>query len=101
MAYRVKLSTRAEGTFKRLKPEHQQLVGDWILDLMNDPHGLGRKVVSPPFPPGGLMINFEDTTSSEDFTFSFTIFYTIDEKGQVVQLSAIGFAEHPRESDWP
>jgi len=76
-----------------------KLVGEQILDLMSNPHGLGRPAVSPPYPPGGMVINFEFKTYG--YIYAFSILYNVNEIDGVIEISGIGHSEHSRDEEWP
>jgi hypothetical protein len=59
MAYDVILTLKAERQFNALAPSLQEVVESRLIDLSLSPTSYARPVVSPPYPPGGVVFEFD------------------------------------------
>ena len=74
MEYQIELSEKATLALNSLPVWLQQVVEVHLLDLARSPSVLSRPVVSPPYPPGGMMSEF-DHGPLDDVLHHFAIFF--------------------------
>jgi hypothetical protein len=85
MVYKIVLTKKAESERDRLSPELSQIVNAKLKELAKDPTSMSRKTVSPPYPPGGMMREFDAITPDGVMHYFVALFYfSQDEKSLIV-----------------
>lgn len=74
MAYEIRLDEKAEADLNNLPVWLQGPVENHLVDLANKQSVLGRKAVSPPYPPDG-MISEKHIEIGDRTSYQVTIFY--------------------------
>jgi hypothetical protein len=98
MSYAITLSPRARRRLNTVPKSLVQLVGEELLKLGSDPKRLGRKTVSPPFPPTiehiyGFHLRYEEQLRY------FTVFFLYVDDAQSLYVTNI--TVNPPFSDEP
>jgi hypothetical protein len=85
MGYEIELSDKAQLDLNALPPWLQAVVEAHLWELAESPSALSRPVVSPPYPPGGMMSQF-DHGPLDGVWHHFAVFFRFrqDETGLVV-----------------
>ena len=96
-AYRILLTKTAESERDRLAPDLVRIVNSKLRELAKDPFSLGRKTVSPPFPPGGMMREF-DTLDPDGVMHYFVVLFCFGEDEKTLIVHGIGHRSYdPRQ----
>jgi hypothetical protein len=88
VSYKVRLKAKAEAEYDSLPPELQEAVEAGIARLARDPLRLGRRVVSPPYPPGGQMYPFDYQEGT--LIHHFVVFYVFGLDEDTLVVTSIG-----------
>ncbi len=74
MEYQIELSNRAQLELNSLPVWLQEVMDVHLLNLPRSPSELSRPVVSPPYPPGGMMSEF-DHGPLDEVLHHFAVFF--------------------------
>lgn len=88
-SYRILLTRTAESERDRLAPDLVRIVNSKLTELAKDPFSLSRKTVSPPYPPGGMMREF-DTITSNGVMHYFVVLFRFGEDEKTLIVRGIG-----------
>jgi hypothetical protein len=85
MAYEVLLAARAAASLNSLAPGLRECVETHLGRLGQSPSSVSRPVVSPPYPPGGMVYEFDyDLEPATLHHFAVLFRYSSDESRLVV-----------------
>jgi hypothetical protein len=90
MSYLVDMSDHAYDKLLRLPVECQRLVVAYIERLAESTSTMSRGVVSPPYPPGGMMSGFVIPDSNAIHSFNVFFRYSSDETRLII--TSIGYS---------
>jgi hypothetical protein len=86
MAYEVVLTKKALSELQGFPAEAQFAIQAELVKLAEDPFSLSRKTVSPPYPPGGMMREFESFAADGVMHHFVVLFhFGVDEKTLIVR----------------
>jgi hypothetical protein len=88
VSYTVELSETAAAELSALPLDLQSVVEVGLARLARDPLRYGRRVVSPPYPPGGQMYLFEHTAGTR--VHNFVAFYVFGQDESTLVVTSIG-----------
>jgi hypothetical protein len=88
MSYAIKLTAKAKSGLEALDPAHQQFVEARLVKLGDAPSSVGRPTVSPPYPPGDMMYEFDYIVGDEFHHFA--IFYRYSQDETTLYVVGIG-----------
>jgi hypothetical protein len=86
MRYEVRLLDDAERCLSAIPPALHDFVEKQLLKLGSSPSTMSRPVVSPPYPPGGMMYEFDFVLGSEFHHFVVLFHYGQDESTLLVSF---------------
>jgi hypothetical protein len=89
MEYEVDLTEAAQGMLNRLPLWLQGAVESHLLRLGASPHTLSRTVVSPPYPPGGMMSEF-NISHEPSVLHHISVFFRYSQDETRLIVTAIG-----------
>ncbi|HTU18911.1 MAG TPA: hypothetical protein VMG10_12700 [Gemmataceae bacterium] len=89
MPYELLLTDQAEQDLTRLPPHLLNIVEREMERLGANPLHLGRRAVSPPYPPGGQMYQFQHDEPDEERHF-FTILFHFGQDEKTLFVTGIG-----------
>jgi len=95
VSYRVALAARAETDLAALPADLQSLVEHHLDLLGRSPASLSRSAVSPPYPAGSQMYEFEQDFGGETFHHC-VIFFRYGQDEATLYALGIGHVEHRR-----
>ena len=88
-AYKILLTRTAESERDRLAPDLMRIVNSKLRELAKDPFSLSRKTVSPPYPRGGMMREF-DTLDPNGAMHYFVVLFYFGEDEKTLIVHGIG-----------
>jgi hypothetical protein len=93
MEYEIYLTSKAESEFNALPVWLQGIVESHLLELAKSPSALSRRVVSPPYPPGGMMYEFSHGPI-DGTLHRFAVFFRYSQDETRLVVFAIGYSPH-------
>ncbi len=94
-AYEIFLAQKAENDLAAMPPWLPKVVESWLLKLGQRPSAFSRAVVSPPFPPGGMMSEF-DHGPIDGANHHVAIFFRYSQDETTLVVDGIGHTEQYR-----
>ena len=94
MSYQVILMPRAEGDLNALPLPLQQFVENHLVRLGHAPATLSRPSVSPPYPPGGMISEFD--FEDGDTLHHFAVFFVYSQDETKLFVTGIAHSELTR-----
>jgi hypothetical protein len=91
MEYEVVLTEKAERELAALPVFLQEPVESHLIVLASSPAAVARKVVSPPYPPGGMMSEF-DVGPLGDTLHHVAVFFRYSQDETQIIVFAIGYS---------
>jgi hypothetical protein len=79
MSYEVELTKAAAEKLNALPDDLRSLVVEHLETLGDSPSSTSRPVVSPPYPPGGMMYEFDCELDREQYHVTIFFVYSQDE----------------------
>jgi hypothetical protein len=92
MAYEIRLTSEAQKVWDGLPPGLQHLVENHLLRLGDSPSSASRPAVSPPYPPSGMIYEF-DSPVERGILHHFTVFFRYGQDEKSLSIYAIGHGE--------
>ncbi len=89
MEYNVVLTLKAERQLDALAPSLRDVVEPRLMDLSISPTSYARRVASPPYPPGGMVFEF-DYGPIGNTLHHFAIFFRYSQDETDLIVDAIG-----------
>jgi len=90
MEYEIELTGKAKGELNALPDWLRGIVESYLFRLAESPSALSRPVVSPPYPPGGMMSEF-DYGPVGDTLHHVAIFFKYRQDETKLVIRAIGY----------
>jgi hypothetical protein len=92
MEYEPILTARAEKDLSRLPEWAREIVESHLIELAQAPSRFSRPVVSPPYPPGGMMCEFDHGPIGNTL-YHFTIFFVYGQDETSLIITNIGHTD--------
>jgi hypothetical protein len=92
MEYEIRLTTRAKHELARLPVWAQEIVESRLAELARSPSTLGRRAVSPPYPPGGMIFEF-DHGPIGNALYHFVVFFVFGQGETELIVHGIGHTD--------
>lgn len=90
MAFEIELLDKAAGHLIALPDFLQERVQSHLVDLANSPSQMSRPTVSPPYPPGGMMSEF-DVGPFGNVLHHVAVFFYYGQDEETLVVFAIGY----------
>src|SRR4051794_1007136 len=94
MDYEIELTAHAEKQRGRFSPWLRDIVDELLLDLGRSPWAKSRPVVSPPYPPGGMMSE-SDHCDADGIFHHIAVFFRYKNESVLV-VNGIGHTEYEK-----
>ncbi len=91
MSFEIALTRKAEADLARLPAVLQEHVSNKLLELRTLPSGKRRAVVSPPFPPGGMIYEFAYLVAGH--RYQAMVFYRFAQDESTLVVTDIGYTD--------
>jgi mRNA-degrading endonuclease RelE of RelBE toxin-antitoxin system len=82
--YKIVLTRSAESEIDRLSPDVRELLKRELKRLARNPFGLARKTVSPPYPAGGMMREFDARTVDGVMHYFVVLFWFAEDEERLI-----------------
>jgi hypothetical protein len=95
MSYEIELTAKAAERLSALEVEFGYFIRTHLVILGDRPTSVARRVVSPPYPPGGMIDEFDYW--EPDFRHHFTVFFRYSKDETRLIVTFIGYTAYERD----
>jgi hypothetical protein len=97
MAYKLSFTDAARNEIERIPPDMMPALRRGLMALGDDPLKQSRRAVSPPYPPGGMMAEFDDYQPGRGMDVFVVLFHFCEDE-ETLMVTGVGYRRYdPRQ----